>query len=75
MVARFRASRRPRPECQDRTLAGAERHTCGHYLEPRLRRRFPADSSPSDVDHDPLGAVVPQPDPSRARRSECDLSG
>jgi hypothetical protein len=59
MVARFRTSGSPCAECQDRALARTEQQTYGHDLEPRSRRRFPAHCSPRDVDHDPIGTIVP----------------
>ena len=68
MVARLRASGRPDAERQERALARPEEDVGGHDPEPRLRDRLAAERSPRNVDHDPLGTIVPQLDRSRARR-------
>jgi hypothetical protein len=70
MVARFCASGWLCPERQARALAGAQRQAWRPDLEPRLRRRLPADRAPLDVDDDPFSTVVPQLEHSRARRGE-----
>jgi hypothetical protein len=64
VVAWFRTRWSPYAECHYRALAGAERKASGHDPKPRPRR---------DVDHDPLGAFVSNPDPSRAGHRECEL--
>ena len=71
----LRPSRRPCADRQDRALAGTEQHACGQDLQPHLRRGLPADPSPRNVDCDPLSTIVPQLDPSRAWRGECQPSG
>ena len=72
MVTRFRASGWPHAERQDRSRPGAEQQACWRDLEPRLRRRLPADRSRRNVDHDLLGTIVPHRDPSRGGRGECE---
>jgi hypothetical protein len=73
MRARFSASGRGDAKREDRTLPRAEQHACRNDVKPRARCHLPGGASPSNVDRNPLGAVVSQADPPRAGRGDFQL--